>query len=409
MEIHTEETSHGDGVSASAAPSPSRSERTVWDALGILYRRRRLIGAVTAVVAVASVVIALLMPRYYMGEARVLEPESGALSLLGGLAGSVGGGLSGLLGGGGEYSRYLTILTSRSMMEEVVESFDLVRDYDLQDSEAPVYEAVMELSDNVEFAIDDQYLFLAVRAYDPNPEQAAAMANFMVEALNAEYARLTSANARQTRLFVEQRLERAEADLDSVRAELQAFQEENGLVELESQAQAFMSSMAETKGRVAEAEVRYQTLLQQYGPDNAQVRAAREMLRAIRGQVSGAFGGRDELLPVSMRDLPSLTRRYAELMQSQLVQAQIIETIYPFYEQAVFQEQNEVTAVQVVDEAEPPVLAARPSRRMIVVAATLSAFLLVVVYVLAHAWWRRHYRTFARRLQQAARNHPESA
>lgn len=409
METHPTDLRHeqagvGNGLTADEAAARARAQQTLWDWLGVLYARRRFVAAVTGAAAVASIVIALLMPRWYAAEARVLQPEGGGLSLLG-MMGDVGG-LGGLLGGGsGEYSRYLSILTSRSLLEEVAEEFDLVRVYDLEESENPLYDVTEQLQGNVEFEVNPEFLFLAVRAYDQDPERAADMANFMVAALNEEHARLSSQSARQTRTFVERRLSEAQADLDSVRSEMQAFQEEHGVVELESQAQAFMESVAALRGSVAQLEVHYQTLVRQYGPENAQVQAARDALTAARGQVRGALGGQDVLLPISMQALPALSRRYAELMQSQLTQARIIETIYPIYEQALFQERSDAVAVQVVDEAVPPVLAARPSKRLIVVVVTFSAFMLAVVFVLAHAWWRRNYRTYALRLQQAARDH----
>src|SRR5690606_13472890 len=245
---------------------------------------------------------------------------------------------------------------------------------------AALENTLAELEKNVELAVDDLYLFLSVRAYDPDPVQAAAIVNFMISELNATHARLSSATARQTRLAIESRLRQAETELDSTRSELQAFQEEHGVVELEAQAEAFMQSIAASRADLARAEVQYQSLLQQYGPDNPQVRAAREALRAGRAQAQGALEGRDALLPVSMRALPALTRRYAELMQQQLIQAQIIEALYPFYEQAFFQEQNESVAVQVIDEAQPSALPARPSRRAIVILATVSGFLLAAAY-----------------------------
>ena len=377
----------------------------LWDTVGALYQRWKLITAVTIVAAVFSVAIALLLPKWYAAEARVLQPEGSALSMLSGIAGSVGGGLGSLLGGsGGEYTRYLAILTSRSVLEDVVAEFDLVQVYEIeQDSEAPVFEAVEELRSNVEFEVNPEFLFLAVRAFDKDPERAAAMANYMVAALNEEHARLSSQSARQSRVFIEARLNDAQADLDSVRSAMQAFQEEHGVVELESQARAFMESVAELKGSVAQFEVRYQTLARQYGPDNPRVQAARDALAAARSQISGAIGGQDALLPVSMQALPALSRRYAELMQGQLTQVEILQTIYPIYEQARFQEESEAVAVQVVDEAVPPVLAARPSRRVIVVVVTLSAFLLAVMYVVAQSWWRQNYRTVSHRLQQAIR------
>ena len=386
-----------------AEPTGAESLSPVWVAVGTLVKRWRLIAQITAVAAVAAVVIALLLPRYYGAEARVLQPEGGAFSLLG-LVNQATGGLGGLLGGaGGEYTRYLAILTSRSMMEAVVEEFDLVAVYDLEDADDPAMEAIGELVDNVEFEVSLDYNYLAVRAFDQDPERAAAMANFLVAKLNEVNADLSAASARQTRVLVENRLGQAEADLDSVRAELQRFQEEYGVVELESQAQAVMGSVAELKGEVAQLEVRYRTLAGQYGPDNPQVEAARQAWNAARAQVSAVLGGSDELLPVSMGELPALTREYAQLLQDQLIQARIIETVYPLYEQALFQEQNDAEAVQVVDEAVPPVLPARPSRRLVVVGATLTALFLACAFVLAQAWLRRHREALATRLQQVLR------
>ncbi|MEM1041293.1 MAG: lipopolysaccharide biosynthesis protein [Bacteroidota bacterium] len=412
MDVETRETRLGEPRLGNGSTPPStvpastreRSEQALWSAAGLLYQRRRLIAGVTAVAAVGSILLALLLPRYYAAEARVLQPEGGALSVLSGLVGGPGG-LGGLLGvGGGEYTRYLAILNSDGMKTSVVDAFDLVQVYETDDSETPEFDAMMRLSKNVEFDVDPEFLSLAVRAYDRDPERAARMANFMVERLNEVHTRLTSENAGQTRSFIEIRLAEAEADLDSVRAELQTFQEEHGVVELETQAQVFMEGMAVARASVAETEVAYQTLLSQYGSDNPQVRTAREALRAARGQVQGALSGRDALLPVAMGELPALTRRYAELIQGQLIQAEIIETVYPIYEQARIQEMNETDAVQVLDAAVPPIQPARPSRRFIVIVSTLSGFVLAVSFVLLLAWWRRHYPYVAERLRRAAAN-----
>ncbi len=406
MKVQTEETAHGDGLAFDETRSDEalrdRTSQVLWNGAGLLWQRRRFIVGVTALAAVAAIVLALLLPRWYAAEARVLRSEGG-MSLLG-MVDRATGGLSSLLGGGGgDYVRYLAILTSRTMMESVVEEFDLAEVYGLEadDGEVPANLAVEVLAQNVEFEVDVKFDYLAVRAYDRDPARAAAMANFIVDRLNRENARLSSQSARESRLFIERRLRQAEADLDSVRSEMQAFQEANGVVELESQAQAFMGSMAELRGRVAEAEVRYQTLAQQYGPDNAQVQAARAAMQAARRQISGALGGRDALMPVSMQELPAMTRRYAELLQAQLIQAQVIETIYPLYEQALFQERSEASAVQVVDEAIAPRQAARPSRRTIVLVTTLSAFLLACVFVFAHLWLWQNRAHLARRLREA--------
>ena len=89
-----------------------------WTYLRALYEGRRLVAAVTVAATIMAVIIALLLPRQYASEARLLKPESGGGLSIGGLLSGAAGAVGGLLTGGGEYSRYLTILTSRSMMEQ---------------------------------------------------------------------------------------------------------------------------------------------------------------------------------------------------------------------------------------------------------------------------------------------------
>lgn len=409
MEPRIQETTTDEPRFANGRTDDVHSDEPVadglWNAAGTLYRRRWFVVRVTLFAAVVSVVIALLLPRWYAAEARVLQPEGGGLGGIMGMVNRATGGLGSLLGGGGGYERYLTILSSRSMMEDVVERFDLVEVYDVstrQGERAALFKAIGGLEKNLEFEVSLEFDYLSIVAYDRDPERAAAMANYLVERLNDENARLSSESARQTRQVIERRLNRATADLDSVRAEMQAFQETHGLVELEAQAEAMMESVATLRGEAARLDVQYQTLAQQYGPNNPQVIAARQARAAAQAQINQVLGGHDALLPVSMRDLPALTTRYAQLMQEQLIQRQILETVYPIYEQALFQEQSESEAVQVVDRAVVPVQPARPSRRLLVIGATLTALLLASVFVLLQSWFRRNHVAIARRLNQVA-------
>jgi tyrosine-protein kinase Etk/Wzc len=317
-----------------------------------------------------------------------------------GLNESGAGGLSRLLGGGGgNYSRYLAILNSRSVREAVVERFGLIEVYGVDDHRHPVESALKRLDKNLVFPVSVEFGHLTIVAFDRDAERAAAIANFMVDELNRRHSTMTSDNARLTRVFVEQRLEQARTSMDSVRTAMQAFQEQHGVVELESQAQAFMGAMATQSARLAEVEVRYRTLLQQYGPDNPQVIAARNVHQAARQQVQGALGGSDALLPLALRDMPAASRQYAQLMQEQMIQAKTMEAIYPILEQARFQELNETRAVQVLDQAVVPTRPSRPSRRLIVIVAALTGLFAGVLLVLGQSWLRDNQTHLAGRLQ----------
>ena len=97
--------------------------------------------------------------------------------------------------------------------------------------------------------------------------------------------------------------------------------------------------------------------------------------------------------------MSDVSRTYVDLRSEALVQEQILEVIRPLVEQARFEEEKNVEAVQVVDSAVPPVRKAKPRRSVIVVLATLTGFLLTVLFVLLYTWWRRHHVYWAHRLR----------
>jgi uncharacterized protein involved in exopolysaccharide biosynthesis len=378
-----------------------RAGNTLWTAIGRLYRRRRLILAITAGTAVAAVVISLLLPNWYRASARVLVPESQGSSLSSAILSNLPVAASALLGGGtsGDYTRYLAILTSRGMMASAVDSFDLISVYETGDAEYPLDEAIRSLEDNTDFEIDMELRFLSIAVLDTDRERAADMANFLVRRLNVVNARLTSEGASNYRRSIERRYMEARADIDSVLNATQQFQREHGVYDLPSQTATFFEQIGALRQSGLEAEMSYEVLLAQYGPENAQVRMMREVAEAANRKYQDALAGQEQLLPVPQSDVPEVARQYVELELERAIQRNILEVLGPLYEQARFQEERETQAVQVVDEAIPPARKASPKRSVICILATLSAFLLAAGVVLVYEWWLVHHADILRRLQ----------
>lgn len=378
-----------------------RTRERLWWAASVLYRRKWWILAVTLLVAVAAVFITLQIPNRYRAETRVLLPDDGG-SLVSAAISSVSPAAAALLGGGGGgFTRYMAILTSPSTLEDVVERFDLVEVYDLEEAEFPQNRAIGELSERAAFDVSLEYDFLAVSVLDEDPERAAQMANYFVERLNERNVEFQSSSAAEYRQSLEDRLERSYADLDSTQAVLQALQERSGVVQPEAQASALFSALASAQAEVAAAEIQYQTLLSQYGPENLDVQTAAAALEVARQQVARLTGGAEAALPLPLRDLPGVQREYAQVLQEVTIQQAVIETVQPLYEQARLQEQRDADAVQVLDVAAPPVRKAEPKRSLLVIAATLSAFLVAVAVTLGLAVLRRGGPSVLARLREA--------
>lgn len=380
-----------------------RAQDTLWSVLGRLYRRRIFIIGVTGAVAVGAVVISLLLPNWYRAEARVLVPESTGSGLSSAILGNLPAAASALLGGGpgGDYTRYLAILTSRGVMTAAVDSFDLVRLYEVEDRETPLDDAIRRLRDNSDFDIDMEYDFLSISVLDQDPERSAAMANFFVRKLNEVNERLSTESAGNYRRFIEQRYFEARAEMDSVLDATQRFQRQYGVYNLPRQTEAFFEQVAELRGSALEAEISHEALLAQYGPDNPRVESIGQMARAANRKYAEALDGQERLLPVPQSEVPEVARQFTQLELERTIQATILEVLGPLYEQARFQEERESQAVQVVDEAIPPGRKAKPKRSVICILATLSAFFLAIGFVLIYEWWRRNHRHYLHRLQSS--------
>lgn len=358
--------------------------------LRALWQHRRFIAAVTAAATIASLVISLLLPKWYEAEAKLLMPDGGGA--MGGtittMVNKLAPGAAALLGGGGggDFTRYLAILNSRSTLESVAERFDLTQVYELENDQYKRSQTIETLKSLTVFEVDLEQQYLAVRVTDQDPRRAADMANFLVSLLNERNAALSIDQARRYREFVEARYNQSIADIDSAQAAMQRFQEEHGVIELPEMARVFLEAAASQRVEAARAEIQYRALLAQYGPDNAQVQQFAEVVRAARTAESSMMTGQDRLMPVSFDDLPALANEYARLYRDVLMFGSILEITRPLLEQARFDEERDRTAVQVLDEAVAPERKSKPRRAFVVIGGLLTALLLACLLVLAQAW-----------------------
>jgi len=371
-----------------------------WSMLGTLYRRRRFIVAVTGFVAVASVIISLLLPKWYESSARVIIPSSGSSGGLSALIGNLDPTAAAFLGAvGGDYLRYLAILSSNTMKDRVIDRFNLMDVYETRESVTPIRDTRKALDENLSYEIDVEFDFLSISVLDQDPVRAAEMANFVVDELNLMNIDLSTESATRYRLFVERRYNETIANLDSSMAALQEFQQKHGLVQLEQQSAAFLEVLAQYRAITFEAEIEYEGLVLDFGENNPTVRSARNRIEAGRAKEQALMDGKDPLMPIAFADLPEVGRGYAQAVREVKIYERIIEYARPVLEQAIFEEQRETPAVQVLDRATVPEWKTKPKRALIVIGATLSAFILVMVYVILIDWLRRNRAYFRSRIE----------
>src|SRR3990170_629928 len=183
------------------------------------------------IITASALTYALLAPKWYKASASVLPAENtdflSAFSGLSALAKSFSPskGLAALTGNS-EFDRYMAILKSSTMIDDVINKFELKKEYEL---EGAYYEKVVKaFIGNMELEVQNEGN-LTLSIYDKNPQKAADIANYMISRLNEINTNLSVTNAKANREFIEKRYFQNVADINQLENNMRKFQEKYGV------------------------------------------------------------------------------------------------------------------------------------------------------------------------------------
>jgi tyrosine-protein kinase Etk/Wzc len=350
---------------------------TILDQSLALLRWKRLILTNTLVVAAASVIVALLLPKWYRSTASVFPPDEdlllpGATTGLASLV-AVGIGRSNLPVLATPSDILAAVLESRGVCEEVIRRYDLLSVYKVKDMD----HALKVLGKHVQVSVGGEGV-VWVKVLDREPARAAAIANTFVELLDRVNREKRHTSARQARIFLEQRLAQNRSDMSAAEDTLRVLQERTGVLVPEEQVKAMITAAAELQAKLALRETDVAVLRAQVGPENPELRAAEREVEALRRRIHevevrpGAASGP---LALPLDRYPALTVANLRASREVKVQEMLYGLLTEQYERYRIQEDRETPTVQVLDTAVPATMKARPIRWLICVTATGLAFL----------------------------------
>jgi capsular polysaccharide transport system permease protein len=389
-----------------AAPDPEdkKAER-----LWVLWRARRFIWGVTWKTVVASIMIAFVVPAHYKSSVRFVPGENSSsasgTSMMGLLSKAIGGSDSlssglgldavGLLGTKTPGAFYVEVLKSRTVQDRLINRFDLRARY----SKSTYLEARKKLAKFTEIEEDKKSGVITLTVTDYEPKVAAQIANAYVEELNRLAVDLNTSSAHRERQFLEQRLAAAKDDLAHATAGLSQFTSKNSMVDPQNEGRAVMDAAARMQGELIASETELKGLQQIYSDDNIRVRTLKARMAELRSQLKALVGHNSDVLPAdssspagaspypSMRTLPALGSRYADLYR----EAKIQEAVYAFVtqqlEMAKIQEAKELPIVRVMDAGVASEKRSSPIRSLIVAGSVFGALVLACFWVMGkHRW-----------------------
>ena len=354
------------------APAVSLTEVLTW-----LGESKRQIAAVTATIAIAALVVALLLPPIYTARASFLAPgsqqQSGSAAALAAL-GSLGGLASGLAAKTPD-DLYVALLKSDSVLRGLDAKFDLRKHY-----EVDTHEALRRIVPGfIRVSADKKSGVISVEVDDKDKNFAADVANAHEAEVTKLLGRLAVSEAQLRRVFFEKQLQDTKENLVKAEQALRGVQEKSGVIVLDKQAEALITNAALLRAQIAEREVQLKVLRTSSTEQNPAVIRLNSELHALRTELSrmeSAQGGSPgSAVDMPVGKLPEAAVDYVRARRELKLQETLLEGMVRQYEIAKLDEAKEGPTLQQVDIAQPPDHKSKPSRALIVLVSALVALL----------------------------------
>lgn len=359
--------------------------------LVVLVKYRWFLILFVLIITAGATTYALLATKWYKASASVLPAEkTDFLGSFGGLSSLVKGfsptkGLAALTGTS-EVDRYMAILKSATLTDDVIRRFKIREEYEMEDA---YYEKVVKaFINNLEIDVADEGN-LVVSVYDKDPQRAADIANYMIGKLNEMNTTLGVTNAKANREFIEKRYVENITAIDTLELQMKKFQEKYGVVAVPEQLQATVEAMSGIYAQLAQMEVELNVMKRTYGDDSpltikAEV-AVEEMKKKIEMINAGQGISEDGVnLLIPFKKAPGLGFNYFKIYKDLEIQYKILEFVQPMYEQAKVEEVRNTPSVLVLDHAGPPDRKAKPKGTIYFVISFLGSLFigLAIIFTL---------------------------
>jgi len=365
------------------------------DYLSIIVKWRKFIIINFLIVSVLTAAFSLIMPKTFTANAVIFPPaeDDQGFGLSQFMSHLPMGGF-GMTGISEESYVVMAILNSRTVMEAIVNRFNLIERYDSPNME----QAVKSLRNNVSVEINEDgtiSLFASAKTlyFSGDEEEDEArnmsrdMANAFIEELDVVNRNKKSEKARSTRIYIEKRYNQNLEELARAEDDLREFQEKHGVIALPEQTEESIKAAAQISAKINLKEIELTVMSKYVSPSHSEVTRAQNELNALKKKYtemkSGRNSGQNDELFIPFDDVPEIGVQYVRLYREVKLQETLLEFLLPQYEQAKIQEAKDTPTVQILDEAVLPVLRSSPKRGILVISmAILSVFVSLIVVLL---------------------------
>ena len=372
----------------------------------LFWKRRKFIIKNVIVVTISSIIISLLLPKWFASKAVVLSSGAGQFNFLSSIS-PIPVADFGLSTINEDINNFIAILQSRTVKEYMVKKFNLVDRYKQRDIEF----AIVAFEEKMELEVTEEGT-LEITIIDKDPLIAKEMVTevlFMLDQINQS---IGMEAGKYNREFLENRININKKDLEKAELALKTFQEKTGIIDLVAQLSSTMQMSAQAYNSIFEAytalyakkietETELAVAKTTLSNNNPTIMQLEKLLKEQSIQLDQLMIRLDEKLQyllsnispaqidtipniefsVSFNTLPSLGLENARLIREVELQSTIQEILIPQFEQAKLEETKNIPTLQIIDKPKVALNKTKPKRSLIVIGSTVMSFLMSLIFV----------------------------
>lgn len=328
---------------------------------------------ITFIAGVVSIVVSLLLPKWYRSTAVVLSPSSssGSMSALGGLEYL---GIGNLLGENESIFKYMAILKSRTLREKLIREYNLIERYGSENMQL----ALEKLKNYLELELGDEYQ-LKISMMDKNQDQVAEITNYIVHVLDSMNVAITAKGARNDRKDIGKRYHSLIDSLHRVSNEMATYMSENGIISLQDQITAGVTSASDLQRQIIALETEIEVLNKSVQEDNPILKRKKIKLESLRKKYYQILQTDEDYIP-KFSEIPKIGAELKQYEKTIDYLTKLLEFVGPQYEKFKLDEIKETPSLQILDYGRRPDEKCKPKRSIIVIISTFAIGFLACSY-----------------------------
>lgn len=370
--------------------------------VGEVYRTvkdgRKLLAKAAIVGALLSATLAFFLANKFTSTAVLMPPDQQSISSpspmtqMTGLASMSLGGAAGLMSQRTPGQTVVGMLTSDSVLDAVIEKNDLRRVYNAKYIE-DARKALLAHSDISE---DKKSGLVIISITADDKVLAHTMTVAYLDRLTSLMNDLGTSSAQRERIFLEQRLKGLSKELDASVAALGQFSSQNATIDIQKQGTATLEAASRLQAQLIAAQTELSSLKERFADGSAQVRSAQagvaELQRRLNtisgmGQKANSDDLQNDQIAPSIRKLPLLAGRYAELYRDVQNKEALFQTLTKQYELARVEESKVVPPVRILQPASTPEKKSGPHRSIIILVGVFVSVFGSAMFLLFQRYW----------------------